>query len=191
MEASVFKHWSGIYHLLQVVSEAEKGSDGPLAETLRYAADNAILQHNERKNTLITYEEVRDLNSNFVYSGAGEWAAYSDNLRGIVMSGHDDPEDAFMDADDDVLWILVLMPNDDAVVVWRSPYREKRQVVEKADIALGLESGQCVAYTLPPELEGSIRQDLDPTMPPTVVLDFDGIPTVFDNTNPQGEIRCR
>tara|TARA_Y100000034_G_scaffold131392_1_gene192013 strand:- start:530 stop:1129 length:600 start_codon:yes stop_codon:yes gene_type:complete len=167
VEQGEFTHWRSIYNLLHVVQSAEQG------EVHKYVAEELIARHNEMSGTKVCYEEVRDLDSTYVFAGAGEWVVYTDNRERLIMGDHDDPEDAFYQAADDVLWVVVWMPDTDIAVVYRSPWTGKRQIQsDKHYLSLGMERGHTPSYTLPPEVEGSIVQDLNPDYPVTDELSY-------------------
>ena len=136
----------------------------------RYAANSAVQQYNEEHNTVVTYEEVSTLAHTHIPCGAGEWVVFTDNQEGLLCGDYDDPYEAFSYARDDVGWIIVLLPDEPTVIVFKSPYKADRQETEEGTIN-GLENGEVMAYILPPEIEASLKQDLDPSMPDTICID--------------------
>lgn len=154
MEQSVFNYYRGIRHLVSKVDRAERGVFP------KYAALSAIRNYNEEHRTNLTYEEIRDRCSDFIFSDFGQWAAYMDDARAanlIIGSDHDDAGEAFENAHPDIRWIVLWLPSDNVAVVYRSPHVGRRQMYdEELGLAEGLSRGGLEAYTLPPEVEASL-----------------------------------
>ena len=164
IEQSEFHHWRGIKTLVKTVHASNRG-DVPC-----YAAMNAVEQYNEQNGTLITYEEVSALDHTHIPCGVGEWAVWTDNQTSLLCGDYDDPWEAFSYANEDVGWVVVQLPSEPFVIVFRSPYTGRRLEDDEGTIN-GLEFGEELAYILPPEIEASLKQDLDPSMPETVRID--------------------
>jgi len=159
IEESEFRHWRGIKALVDIVHDSERGV------VPHYAAMSAIAQYNRKKGTLVTFEEVRDLDHTYIPCGAGEWVVWTDHQEGLLRGDYDDPYEAFTYANESVEWIIVLLP-DSSVLVFRSPHAAGREM--NKETANGLNRGDTTAYILPPEIEASVKQDIHPTMPDTV-----------------------
>ena len=166
IEQRVFAHWRGIYHLVRMVRDVEDIGLGPRG---KYAALSAIKEYNDDHGTCLTYNEVRDLNDNYIFSGAGDWAVFTDNKLALVLGEYDDPDEAFYFAPSNVLWVVLWLVQDQTVVVYRSPHTAYRERLNDNDfVSDGLclscsdyeKPGTVQAYTLPADIEGSIRQDL-------------------------------
>lgn len=141
--------------------------DSELGKVPTYAAYAAIEQYNRRENTLITFEEVRDLDHTYIPCGAGEWVVWTDNQMLLLRGDYDEPYEAFSYAADGVGWAIALTTESTALV-FRSPHIANREITNGT--ADGLTRGDAAAYILPPEIEASIKQDLHPTMPDTVCI---------------------
>lgn len=159
MEEPVFRHFKGIQRLTSIVDRAEAG------KCSTYAAHELIDEHNKRNGTAFGYAEIRDRVDTYVFYDFGKWVAYMDNAtaqRKVLDSPLTDPEDAFLHADPDINWIVLLLPSDHVVVVYRSPHIGLREVYDVDTLtAWGTKPGNAQAYTLPPEIEASLGQ-LDP-----------------------------
>jgi hypothetical protein len=154
IEGAVFRHFRGIIKLIRQVDLAEQGRQ-PM-----YAALSAIRAYNRKNKTAITYEEVRDRVSSQVFLPEADWAVYTDDLRAsnsIISGRHNDILDALEDADPDISWILLWLPEKDILIVYRSPYvgfcGEFKDTSEYAD---GGSKGRLEAPILPPEIVASM-----------------------------------
>ena len=155
VEESVFVHYRGIIDLVDIVDKAEAGA------IVKYAALSAIREYNEENDAALTYEEIRDRSPTYIFSGAGEWAAYVDSpyaTQLLVLGEHDDPDMALSHAHPDINWLVVWLPQDECVVVYRSPHRGHRALAyeEEEGVVEGLSKGPHEAYVLPPEIEASL-----------------------------------
>jgi hypothetical protein len=154
MEQPVFEHYRGIKHLIRIVDRAEAGL---LPE---YAARSAIRDYNEEHCTLLTYDEIRDRCTSYVFADFGQWAAYLDSIQAqeaIIAGAYDDPEEAFTHAPTDINWIVLLLPSNHVVVVYRSPHIGYKAIYdEDTHTVEGLSRGIHASYTLPPQIEASL-----------------------------------
>jgi hypothetical protein len=154
LEQPVFEHYRGIHRLVKLVDRAAAG------RIPEYAAYDAINDWNETHGTALTYANIRSRSSAYVFHDFGQWAAYVDDIhaQNSILSGqYSDPEDAFSHAHPDINWIVLLLPSDDCVVVYRSPHIGYRAVFdEETWIAEGQSTGNHPAYTLHPQLEASL-----------------------------------
>lgn len=135
IEAGVFRHYRGIINLVRLVDAAEEG------EMPKYAALAAIRNYNATHRTDVTYEEIRSRSTTFILADIGEWAAYVDDAAAtnrVVSGSYDDPLEALENADPDISWTVLWLPNKNEIIVLRSPY---------------IEHG---AYVLPPEVVASV-----------------------------------
>lgn len=153
VEDFIFRHCRTIARLVRMVDAVEAG------EMNRYAADSAIRTHNQERGTAVTYEEVRDRTTTFLFTDIGEWAAYVDSpLAGnsILTGDDDDPIKAFENADPDINWIVLWLIQKGIVIVYRSPFIGGRAEDEGGALTVGIEKGDIQSYVLDPETEASI-----------------------------------
>ena len=150
IEGAVFRHFRGIIKLIRIVDRVEEG------RAPKYAALSAIKRYNERNQTTLTYEEVRDRTSSHVFLPAGDWAAYVDDIHAsnaIITGDHDDLFDALEHAHPDISWILLWLADKQILLVIRSPYQDYCGTFTDTDAyADGTEKGPLLAPTLPPEI---------------------------------------
>ena len=135
LEGSVFRHYRGIINLVRVVDAAERG------DSSMFMALAAIRSYNEDYGTSITYDEIKERSSTYVFSEIGDWVAYTESQEAsnaIVTGEDDDPLEALTNADPDILWIVLWLPKNEEIIVLRSPYEQNGH------------------YTLPPEVEASV-----------------------------------
>jgi len=154
LEQSVFEHYRGIKHLVNVVAKAEDGS------LPRYCALSALRDYNEEHGTSIEYNEVKFLEPTYIFSEIGEWVAYTDSKYAsdlIVLGEYDDAADAFNNPEEDISWLIVWLSRDAVAVVYRSPYTASRETLpDFEDVTDGLKPGDDAAFVLPPEIEASL-----------------------------------
>ena len=158
IEEPVFKHYRGIHRLVKIVDRASSGT------LPKAAAQMAIDDWNEDNGTSISFKEIENLEdpSGILYD-LGQWAAYVDNLdaqKKILQGDYSDPREAFEYADPSIQWIVVLLPSDGVVVVYRSPYTNYREYYDpECRLSNGLRRGDLLSYTLPPQLEASLGRN--------------------------------
>jgi hypothetical protein len=121
IEQSAFDHWKGLQKLTSIVDAVEEGR-APM-----FAAKSAIRDHNETVDDNITYQEVRDRSSTYVYSPGGDPIAYIDHLQAariVLESESPDFAEALEEtaARRDIEWVLVYYPFDNVLVVLKSPH---------------------------------------------------------------------
>lgn len=154
IEKSVFAHYRGMKKIVDLVRRVERG------ELPKYCALSALRDYNEENGTHISYEEVRNLDSTYIFSEFGEWVAYVDSKDAadrILMGEYDEPHEAFEYAPADISWLIVWIPQDCVAVVYRSPRTAFKTVDDEGlGLAEGLSKGNHESYTLPPELEASM-----------------------------------
>lgn len=159
LEQSAYAHWAGIRDLTQLVDGAEGGT------LPRFVAMEAIEQHNRMNETSITYEEVAGRYSHdFVFSPQAEWVIYTDQvgMGHLIFSSGDDVEDTMEHAPPDCRWMLAWHTESHELTVFRSPHKGYRRAYSEEDDthAEGMSPGHLLAYILPPDLEGSITQEI-------------------------------
>jgi len=155
MEQSVFHHYRGIQHLVDIVDRAEAG-DVP-----KYAAANCIYDHNKEHKTHITYEEVRSRCSTFIMSGIGEWVVYSEDMPAVnkILAASDDIMEAINETSGRVNWIVLWLTGQDVVVVFDSPFEQKLEILDEEQGLLdGVSRGSIPAPTLPPDIVAGMWQ---------------------------------
>lgn len=154
IEGAVFRHFRGIIKLIRLVDRVEQGHQP------KYAALSAIRRYNQDHDTNITYDEVRDRVSSHVFLPAGDWAVYVDGLgasNSIISGIHDDPIDALENADPDIKWILLWLPEKEILIVFRSPHEAYcGSFNDTPEYADGTSKGSVLAPTLPPEIVASM-----------------------------------
>jgi hypothetical protein len=156
VEESVFYHWRGVLGLVEIVDLAEAG------RIPKYAALSAIRNYNEEHDTDVSFEEIRGRHSDYIFSDFGEWVVYTDNQEPIVFGEHDSPEDALTFAPESVGWIIVWLPQEGELVIYRSPHLGRRTVPEthfEWDTRLyvdGTVKGDELSYVLPPDIEAAM-----------------------------------
>lgn len=165
LHQSTFTYYRSMRRLLTIVDLCEAGG------TTRRVADGVIKRYNrvhraELCGREISYEEVRDRCSKYLFLEAGEkWEAYSDNPARLISGQYDNPEESFYLAAEDVNWALMWLTSEDTLIVYRSPHvgyrRQSQYSAEVIDVPLcdGLSGGDKSSFTLPPGIEGAIRQD--------------------------------
>jgi hypothetical protein len=158
LEQQVFMHYRGVQRLVRLVDQVEEG------RLPKYAALSALRDYNEEHKSCVTYEEIRDRSPNYIFSDIGDWVAYLDNpyATNLVISGdYDEPSKAFENAHPDICWIVLWLPSENVVVVYRSPYQALRRPLNtdefEENLSDGLEPGTTPTYTFPPSLLAAIN----------------------------------
>lgn len=159
LEQSAYAHWAGIRDLTHLVDGAEGGA------LPQFVAMEAIQQHNQTYGTSITYEEVAGRYShNFIFSPQAEWVIYTDQvgMNHLIFSNEDNFEEAMDHAPPDCGWMLIWHTRSHELTVFRSPLRGYRQAYSEGDDlhTEGMSPGNLLSYVLPPDLEGSITQEI-------------------------------
>lgn len=162
MEQSAFGHWLGIRNLTALVDRYLVG------EVPQFVAADAIDQYNKSNGTSLTFDEIAGKYShNFIFSQEAEWVIYTDlpGLGHLIKGEHEDPVDAMEEAPPDCQWMIIWLTHTKDILVYRSPHLGWRGVVDPEGEddgrhAQGLAHGPLLTYTLPPEVEGSIRGEL-------------------------------
>jgi hypothetical protein len=162
VEQSEFEHWRSIKSLIHVVSKTETG------EIPKYVALSKIQKHNDQNETSVTYEEIRDLDGTYIPCGAGEWVVWTDDQVAFIYGESDNPFDAMLESSAD--WVILEIPQDGLLHVIKSPYVARKGWDSSGDYLNGMSRGDHYGYTLPPEIEAGVLQDLNPEMPDTVYL---------------------
>jgi len=159
IDEAAFHYWRDRLPLLKMCRDAENG------HIAMRPARAQVRKYNEQNKTSLTYEEIVGLEDYQLYE-AGEWAFFvsdkEDQLK-ILTGDWDNPHDAFINANPDISWGILYLPTQEYALVYRSPHKAYREESElEADISIceGMCRGSLYAYTLPPEIEGSIRQDI-------------------------------
>jgi hypothetical protein len=154
LEQPVFEHYRGIQRLVRLVDRAAAG------RIPTYAAHDAINDWNEQHGTMLDYEGILTRSSTYIFHDFGQWVAYMEGVEAqdrILSGEHDDPENAFTFAPADINWIVLLLPQDEVVVVYRSPHLGYRAIHdEDTRIVEGLSTGNLLSYTLHPQIEASL-----------------------------------
>jgi len=154
MDGSSFQFWRGCYQLVNVVSQAEEGRIHP------YIAKSAIKQHNEDHGTSLSYNEVRDLCSNHIFSDVRDYLIFTNNVNALCSGEYGDAEQAVYEADERVEFAAIWVPSRNEITVYRSPHTAyKKQLREGCIETDGHEKGDLLSFSLPPEIEATIIQD--------------------------------
>ena len=159
VESASFFHWVGLHNLTGIVDRCEAG------EVPMFVAIAAIQQYNKRKNTVLTYSEVKDRCCTYVFSDVGGWVAFTDpaGVSSLLSSGTDNTHEAFLAVDPRCRWLILWEVKEDIIAVYRSPYVDYRASIEgdvAGTFAHGAIPGDHVTYVLPPEIIGSIQQEI-------------------------------
>lgn len=157
VEESAFYFWREHRHLTELVDMAETG------EIPKYMAYAAIRQHNEEVGP-ITYEELRDRYSDYVYSDAMEWLVYVDDSGFWELTNGDveDLEEALEKVFDRTEWIVLYDMYSGLATVYKSPYLGYREVSSRfPDYAEGLKEGDALTYILPADAEQAILIEIE------------------------------
>jgi hypothetical protein len=150
IEASVFHYFRGIVHLVRIVDDVEAGL------TLKYNAFAAIRDWNEKEGTSLSYEEIRDRSSTYIFSDIGEWVVYTDTPDAILSGQWDDPSEALQNADPGVTWICLWETQKNRILVVRSPHVEGREWDDDIGHCRGISCGNDAAYVFPPSIQAAI-----------------------------------
>jgi hypothetical protein len=157
LEECAFAYYRQIVNLVEMVRSAEEG------RIPKYAVLAAIRDRNKEDSTSVTYEEIRDLNAQYLFSDCGQWVAFTSDPRAILLGEYDDAETAFEKAPPHINSIFVWDTEHDVVVVYRSPHVGLRKKAESSDPEVvfgeGLDTGTVQTYVLPPEIEACYRSN--------------------------------
>ena len=158
-EESTFYYWKHLRHLVKIVDAAAEG------RVFKGAASDAVRQYNARHNTNLTVQEIAD-REDYSFSMEGSICIFledMDDQETILLSEHTDINEALYLAPPEVRWALLWDVQGGEVIVYRSPHQESRQIDSESwlcDVVHGIGRGDRLAYVLPGDVEGSIRQDL-------------------------------
>jgi hypothetical protein len=158
IEQGTFKYWRSILPLVRICDDTLKG------KVPKWAALDAVNQYNALHDTSLTYEEIIG-RQDYSMSDIGEWAAYCrlEDQEALLFGECDDVIETFREAEPTIPWIVMWFTIDDSVIVFRSPHVEWREQVgfhNNFEVCDGMAHGDLPSYVLPPDIEGSIRQDL-------------------------------
>ena len=129
---------------------------------MKYVALSAIEEYNDRNGTTITYQDVATLSTDHLWSPEGEWVVYTDRPHELVLSCRALVEETQLaDGDCRVSWILFWDVPENILTVYRSPHIDYKASIAYPSLTEGMSrTGDCPSFTLPPEIEGAILQDL-------------------------------
>tara|TARA_Y100001970_G_C14152821_1_gene813724 strand:+ start:561 stop:1163 length:603 start_codon:yes stop_codon:yes gene_type:complete len=154
LDGSAFRFWRGCYRLVNIVNQVEDGT------ARREIANSAIQQHNEDHGTNLSYEEVRDLCSDHVFSPERDYLIFTNNISALCSSEYGDAEQAVYEADERVEFAAIWIPSTNEITVYRSLHTDyKHQKQEGCIETDGTKKGDLLSFSLPPEIEATIIQD--------------------------------
>ena len=156
VEQSSFRYWRERIGLVRMAEKAQAG------ELHTYAVHHALEQYFEDKKEHLTYQECLELSADHIFSDTGEWVVYTEDSRTFILGDYNCSDDALYDAPESLDWVILWMPYDEELMVFRSPHQGMREIANPAGYTDGLErlGETALSYVLPDGIEGAIWQDL-------------------------------
>lgn len=155
---STFKYFFARRGLLSLADKVITG------EISRKAANRILKRYNDQTGQSLCIDELIDTDDTFVFSPAGDWIIYSDDMHGLLRSAGEDENLEPLEALASGLgarWVVLYQVGRDEIHALKTPYTERKAPNPEADrFAFALSAGPEETFVLPPEVHGNLKQEL-------------------------------
>ena len=156
VDFSTFEYW---FERRKLVSLYDDVCEGRIS---RRAACRVLQAYNRETDQNLSLDEIEELDDRYVFSPAGDWIVYSDDVQSLLKSVKEDDSENAVDSlakGEGARWV-VIFTGEGSVHALKTPYIERRELNRSADnFAHALKPGDQETYVLPPEVHGLIKQE--------------------------------